>query len=130
MEISTERHSKAGSATRGTLFKITPAGALTTLVSFTGTNGDYPRAGLLQGPDGYLYGVACEGGTNGGYGTAFKMNTSGSFAWIYSFSGSNGGGKYPNPGLALGPDGNFIRRRSREAHPTTEPSIKSRRPAR
>jgi uncharacterized repeat protein (TIGR03803 family) len=58
----------------GTIFKITPAGALTTLHSFDKTDGVYPAGGLLQGTDGNLYGTT--GGTNGLhlYGTVFKLS--------------------------------------------------------
>ena len=55
----------------GTVFKMTPAGALTTLVSFNGSNGSYPCAGLAQGSDGNFYGTTGGGGA-GGFGTIFK----------------------------------------------------------
>ena len=42
----------------GTVFKISPNGALTTLYSFTGANdGANPNAGLVQGSDGNFYGT-------------------------------------------------------------------------
>lgn len=56
----------------GTIFMITSAGALTTLACFDGTNGAYPLAGLVQGPDGSFYGTASNGGTNG-FGTIFRL---------------------------------------------------------
>ena len=40
----------------GTVFKITPSGALMTLHSFDQTDGYFPVAGLVQGTDGNLYG--------------------------------------------------------------------------
>ena len=46
----------------GTVFQVTPAGVLTTLVSFNGTNGSYPYAGLVQGSDGNFYGTTSGGG--------------------------------------------------------------------
>jgi len=60
----------------GTVFKITPSGALTTLYSFcpqTGcTDGAYPFAGLVQATDGNFYGTTYDGGTDG-YGTVFRL---------------------------------------------------------
>src|SRR6185437_8381631 len=46
----------------GTVFRMTPAGMLTTLASFNGTNGHSPAGGLVQGDDGDFYGVTTEGG--------------------------------------------------------------------
>ncbi len=55
----------------GVVFKLAPDGTLTVLHTFTGgTDGANPASGLLQGPDGYLYGTAAGGGgtscNNGG----------------------------------------------------------------
>src|SRR5271165_6217841 len=41
----------------GTVFRITPQGTLTTLHNFNGSDGGYPRAGLVQGIDLNLYGT-------------------------------------------------------------------------
>jgi uncharacterized repeat protein (TIGR03803 family) len=68
----------------GTIFKITPDGAFTNLLSFEATNGDEP-VGLLQATNGYLYGAASAGGANG-YGTIFAINLSGALTTLYSFS--------------------------------------------
>jgi uncharacterized repeat protein (TIGR03803 family) len=57
-----------GNANYGTVFKITPAGVLTTLHSFN----SYPHAGLVQGSDGDFYGTTGSNGTSG-YGTVFKI---------------------------------------------------------
>ncbi len=63
----------------GTVFKITPAGVLTTLISFDGPNGNQPLAGLVQGSDGNFYGTAQYGGstfassTSPGYGVIFQL---------------------------------------------------------
>ena len=56
----------------GTVFKITPAGTLTTLHSFSLTDGAYPYASLVQGTDGNLYGTTLTYGANG-YGTVFSL---------------------------------------------------------
>ncbi|MGB8702929.1 MAG: choice-of-anchor tandem repeat GloVer-containing protein, partial [Thermosynechococcaceae cyanobacterium] len=58
--------------TCGTIFKVTPSGALTTLVNFKSTNGSSPYAGLTLGNDGSFYGTTYYGGGKG-YGTVFKM---------------------------------------------------------
>jgi len=88
----------------GTAFQVTPAGALTTLVSFNGTNGSYPYAGLVQGSDGNFYGTTCYGGA-GDLGTVFQMTPAGMLTTLVSFSGTNG--SYPYAGLVQGSDGNF-----------------------
>jgi uncharacterized repeat protein (TIGR03803 family) len=55
------------------VFKLGTNGTLTTLVSFDGTNGASPEAGLIQGADGNFYGTTTQGGTNG-YGTVFRLS--------------------------------------------------------
>ena len=73
----------------GTVFKMTPAGALTTLVSFNLANGYNPSAGLVQGSDGNFYGTTAGGGAGGG-GTVFKMTPAGVLTTLVSFNGANG----------------------------------------
>ena len=59
-------------SSNGTVFKITPAGALTTLYSFCGqpncADGAHPQASLIQGSDGNFYGTTQYGGANVGGG--------------------------------------------------------------
>jgi uncharacterized repeat protein (TIGR03803 family) len=57
----------------GTVFELATNGTLTTLISFNGTNGASPQAGLLQSADGNFYGTTANGGTNG-YGTVFRLS--------------------------------------------------------
>src|SRR5271166_4880625 len=66
----------SGSNCCGTVFRITPSGALTTLYSWTGTDGAYPYAGLVQAKDGNFYGTTYAGGANQ-EGTVFKITPSG-----------------------------------------------------
>jgi uncharacterized repeat protein (TIGR03803 family) len=103
----------------GTVFKMSPTGALTTLYAFgtvTDATGDCldgaNPTGLVQGSDGNFYGATTYGGslfTNGngnGYGTVFKISTNGTLATLYSFTGSNDG-SWPVAGLVQGKDGNL-----------------------
>lgn len=80
----------------GTVYKITPQGALTTLVSFTGANGSLPSV-IILGTDGNFYGGTEAGGTgncmNGGYhgcGTLFKITPSGMLTTLHSFQSTDG----------------------------------------
>jgi uncharacterized repeat protein (TIGR03803 family) len=62
----------------GTIFQLTTNGTLTTIVSFSGTNGANPEGALALGDDGNFYGTTYQGGfTNSGYpggmGTAFRI---------------------------------------------------------
>ena len=88
----------------GTVFRVTPAGVLTTLVNFNGANGQYPWAGLVLGSDRNFYGTTQTGG-NSGVGTVFKMTPAGVLTTLVNFTGANGSGPYA--GLVLGSDGNF-----------------------
>lgn len=111
-----------GPAPDGTIFQLTPAGALTTLYRFANTRA-YP---LVQGGDGNFYGVALASQTGRGTGpvfpasvsartsavtsamldssVVFKMTPTGGFTTIYSFPSGDQG---PYGKLALGNDGNF-----------------------
>ena len=90
----------------GNVFQISTNRASTSLYSFTGTNdGAYPDAGLVQGSDGNFYGTTSGGGTNGGYGTVFKISTNGAFTSLYSFDGINGAN--PDARMVQGSDGYF-----------------------
>jgi len=95
----------------GTVFKITSGGTLTSLVSFTGPNGAYPRSRLLQGTDGNFYGATGNGGssyvsaTSPGYGTVFQMTPAGVLTTLVSFNLTNG--TAPFGGLVQSTDGNF-----------------------
>ena len=53
-----------GPVAHGTIFRIPPGGALTTLHTFAGADGSRPRAGLIEGLDGHLYGTTAEGGAS------------------------------------------------------------------
>ena len=87
----------------GTIFKITPAGTLTTLHSFDYTDGEYPLGGgLVQATDGNFYGTTSEGAN--GYGTVFKITPTGTLTTLHSFHVTDGA--YPEA-LVQATDGNF-----------------------
>jgi uncharacterized repeat protein (TIGR03803 family) len=92
----------------GTIFKITPAGRLATLYTFSGTDGANPLAGLVQATDGNFYGTTRNGGTSNdctnGCGTVFKITQAGKLTSLHSFSGTDG---YPYGALVQATDGNF-----------------------
>jgi len=90
----------------GTVFKITPAGALTTLYVFTGANDGSEPAGLVWGSDGNLYGTTGANGANG-FGTVFQITPAGAFKTLYGFAGGSTDGDGPGAGLVQGSDGNF-----------------------
>ncbi len=84
------------------------AAELTTLASFSGLNGALPYSGLLLTADGSFFGTTSQGGTNGlpfGYGTIFRLNSSGVLTTLFSFNNTNGAKPYG--ALALGGDGNL-----------------------
>jgi uncharacterized repeat protein (TIGR03803 family) len=79
----------------GTIYKITPSGALTTLHRFAGPDGSFPSGGLLQAANGDLCGLASSGGTEG-HGVAFSITTAGTFfTLLHSFAGPPGDGAEP-----------------------------------
>jgi len=89
----------------GTVFRVTPSGTLTTLVSFDGTNGSQPFAGLIQGADDNFFGTTVLGGANN-LGTVFRMTAAGALATLFSLNGTNNG-CFPFGGLVQGTNGNF-----------------------
>jgi uncharacterized repeat protein (TIGR03803 family) len=99
----------ACSAGCGTVFKITPEGALTTLHGFDFTDGDAPAAPLIQGTDGNLYGTTVAGGANNscffGCGTLFEITPGGILTTLHSFDGTDG--SFLGAALVQGTNGNF-----------------------
>ncbi len=90
----------------GTIFKLTPQGALTTLHTFDRTHGCKPMGELLQGPDGNFYGTTYYGGA-ADYGTVFRMSPSLSFTVLHEFCTQKpcSDDSWPKGGLTLGNDG-------------------------
>jgi uncharacterized repeat protein (TIGR03803 family) len=109
-----------GANNGGTIFKITPAGVLTTLYSFCSlancADGASPQTPLIQAADGNFYGTTTYGGPNEndetcptGCGTIFEMTPAGKLTTLYSFCSQSGcpDGAVPEAGLLQATDGNF-----------------------
>jgi len=74
----------------GTIFKITPGGALTTLHSFDVTDGENPETGLTQDTNGKFYGTMQAGGAYNG-GTIYSLSVGlGAFVETQTSSGKVG----------------------------------------
>jgi uncharacterized repeat protein (TIGR03803 family) len=108
-----------GTYGKGTVYRLTQAGVLTTIYSFNTNNlyeGLSPSAPVVEGFDGFLYGTTCwggktAGGMNGGstgQGTVFRVSRDGSsFATIYDFQDNvnEQDGYCPMAGLVQANDG-------------------------
>lgn len=97
----------------GTVFLITPQGALTTLHSFCPatpcTDGQYPNARMTAGFDGNLYGTTADfGGTSGSVGTIFKITPAGALTTLYSFCGQSCGDGAEPENLLQASNGDFF----------------------
>ncbi len=97
-----------GAFFQGTVFRMTPSGAITVLHSFNSfsSEGAVPVAGLVQGSDGNFYGTTALGGQHF-QGTVFRIDATGNLTTLHSFSGSPNDGSNPVAGLVQGSDGNF-----------------------
>jgi len=79
------------------VFKIDNAGNETVLYSFySGSDGCYPRQGLVVDESGNLLGTTSECGISdyAGNGTIFKIDSAGNFTVLHSFVGSDGAYPY------------------------------------
>ena len=94
----------------GTVYKMTPAGVLTTLYNFRSqpncADGDQPGA-LVQATDGNFYGLTTIGGSLGA-GSFFKITSHGVFTSLYGFCalGNCADGREPG-GIIQAADGDF-----------------------
>src|SRR5246500_2254191 len=89
-----------GTSGLGTVWKYTSSAGLTQLFNFSGSsspsnNGDRPMSPLLIDSQGNLHGTTYFGGNNfsgdgSGYGTLFKLSSSGQFTELHQFSGTDG----------------------------------------
>lgn len=100
-----------GTHSAGTIFKVTPAGNLTTLYEFAGgADGAYPAAQPIQGIDGNFYGTTYAGGSSTncsspGCGTVYQVSPSGTHTVLHNFDFTDG--QFPLAPLMQVTDGNF-----------------------
>jgi uncharacterized repeat protein (TIGR03803 family) len=95
-------HSLFGGRGQDTIFSVNAAGSAMTRHTFSGPDGSLPRARLLEGLDGSLYGTTSEGGAFD-YGTVFRFEPAGTLTTLHHFAGVDGANPYA--GLLLASDG-------------------------
>ncbi len=90
----------------GTVFELVHgSGKITTLVSFNGTNGQYPSGILTMDRSGNLYSTTVYGGASND-GTVFELaKGSGKITTLASFNGTNG--ESPSDGVIIDSSGNL-----------------------
>lgn len=95
---------------RGVIFRIERDGSQFSILKYfkeTTEEGVTPVGGLLQGPDGSLYGVNSYGGGINNGGTLYRIKTDGSdFTVLHTFSGNATDGSQPLGALLAASDGN------------------------
>lgn len=104
--------SNGGANKAGTIYRVTPAGALTTVYNFCSlancADGKAPLETLLLASDGNFYGTTVQGGANS-YGTIFRVDSAGALTTLYSFCRKTSclDGYFPEAGLIQAANGNF-----------------------
>jgi len=98
-----------GTASAGTVFKLSPAGQETILYSFTQNwpSGPAPYSSLVLDSAGNLYGTTLYGGGGygcGGYGcgTVYEVDSSGNYTLLHGFTGGADGATPVTPVLLDG----------------------------
>ena len=101
-------YSGGSMADNGTVFRMSPLGALTTVALFGYTNGAAPWGNFVQAKDNNFFGTTAAGGTSGFNGVAFQVAPDGTVNRLALFSSALGGPLGANPnGLIQGVDGAF-----------------------
>lgn len=80
-------------ANGGVLFRIDSSGEYRKVFTFSGNEGGCPKAGLIQGKDGYLYGTTTRAGYDGKYlyaGTVYRASASGAATMLHGFTAKDG----------------------------------------
>jgi len=95
--------SVGGPDNRGSIYRVTPAGAATVVRLLSNADGSPTDAPLLHASDGSLWGTL-RGGPSG-FGSVYRITPAGEFVIVHAFTDAEGG--YPSGGLVQGPDGAF-----------------------
>lgn len=104
---------EGGVTNAGTVFKMSPAGTLTTLYNFCSqtncADGAGPVGSLVQAADGDFYGTTEDGGAHGLGGTVFRITSTGKLTTLYSFCAlaNCADGEFPSAGLVQATNGKF-----------------------
>lgn len=94
-----------GTKNLGTVFRMTTAGVIKVVHSFSGTDGQLPQGAVVQASNGNLYGTASSGGSFG-KGTVFELALPTlAFTKLHDFNESDGNN--PTAGLLPATDGNL-----------------------
>ena len=96
---------QSGANDGGTAFRITPAGAFTTLVAFGGGNaaGTEPLAPLALGSDGNFYGTTYA--SPNGAGAVFRLSPGGAITVLHEFASDGSEGEQATGAIARTADG-------------------------
>jgi uncharacterized repeat protein (TIGR03803 family) len=96
-----------GTAHKGVVYRVDPAGQETVLYSFQGgADGAYPRAGVVMDATGNLYGTTPFDDTMTG-GGVYKLDPAGHLTVLYSFAPGAGPGPWSTEVLILDSAGNL-----------------------
>jgi uncharacterized repeat protein (TIGR03803 family) len=96
-----------GDSGNGTVFEITNSGRFKRLYSFTGgSDGKNPNGGLVQDPDGNIYGTTQSGPRQKFLGTVFKLSRARELTVLHTFKGGRDGA-VPLAGLIRDSAGNL-----------------------
>lgn len=96
-----------GAKNSGTIFKLGSDGAYGTIHSFDPRSGPCgPTGGLVDGHDGWLYGLAQACGAAGA-GAVYRVKIDGTFQTVHDFAGGTADGNLPAGRLELASDGLF-----------------------
>jgi len=91
----------------GTVYQLSSKGEETVLHMFQGqADGAYPQSPLVEDAKGNVYGTAYSYGGPSSAGTIFKINNTGEFSVLHTFTGGADGNR-PAAGLVQDSEGNF-----------------------
>ncbi len=101
---------EGGTSFLGTVFEMTPAGKVTTLHSFDGSDGELLSGPLVQATNGNFYGTTTLGGSStacsgSGCGTVFEITPAGTLTTLHNFESTDG--SYVYAGLVQATNGNL-----------------------